>query len=229
MLQRPTVAPHDCVGSNLYAHVLRGRIKRIVPRENESINETWISDRDRFSYEAIYADDRLTKPRVKEGGHWRELDWEEALRIAADRLKSAAAEKVGILASPSCTLEEAHLLSRIAARIGTANIDHRIERRDFSDQENDPPIPWLGCEIADLEAKDAIFVIGSNLRSEAPIIAHRVRKAALAGAKVFFASPERYKYFFKVAGYLTGDGLASLLAGPGAQAVAAELARPTMR
>ncbi len=225
MLQRPAVAPHDCVGSNLYAHVLRGRIKRVVPRENESINETWISDRDRFSYEAIYSDDRLAKPRVKEGGRWRELGWEEALAIAADRLKAAVADKVGILSSPSCTLEEAHLLSRIAAHIGTANVDHRIERRDFSDQANDPPVPWLGCEIADLETKDAIFVIGSNLRNEAPIIAHRVRKAALAGSKVFFANPERYPYFFKLADYLAGDGLVSLLSGRAVQAVAAELGK----
>jgi NADH-quinone oxidoreductase subunit G len=225
MLQRPAVAPHDCVGSNLYAHVLRGKIKRIVPRENEAINETWISDRDRFSYEGIYSDDRLAVPRVKEDGRWRDLGWEEALSIAAGHLRSAAAAKTGILASPSSTLEEAHLLARIAAHLGTANVDHRIERRDFSDQDNDPPIPWLGCQIADLESKDAIFVVGSNLRTEAPIIAHRVRKAALAGAKVFFANPERYEYFFKVAGYLSGDGLAALLSGPGRDDITAELAK----
>ena len=188
-------------------------MKRIVPRENESINETWLADRDRFSYEAIYSSDRLQTPRIKESGEWRELDWEEALSVAADRLKDASAEKVGKLASPSSTLEEGHLLSRIAAHLGTANIDHRIERRDFSDQDNDPVFPWLGCDIADIEKQDAIFVIGSNLRSEAPILAHRVRKAALGGASVNFASSEAHEYFFGVDNYLSGAGLVSLLSG----------------
>jgi NADH-quinone oxidoreductase subunit G len=225
MLQHATVAPHDCVGSNLFAHVLRGKVKRIVPRENEAINETWISDRDRFSYEGIYSADRLAGPRIKEGGQWRELDWEEALGLAADRLRSASAGKVGVLASPSSTLEEAHLLARLAEHLGTANLDHRIGRRDFADQDNDPPIPWLGCAIAEIESKDAIFIVGSNLRSEAPIIAHRVRKAALAGARVYFANSERYDYFFDIADYLCGEGLAALLSGSGAAAVAAELSK----
>jgi NADH-quinone oxidoreductase subunit G len=223
MEQRATVSPHDCVGSNMYAHVLRGTIKRIVPRENESINETWLADRDRFSYEAIYSSDRLQSPIVKESGEWRELDWEEALTIAAQRLSDAESEKVGVLASPSSTVEEGHLLARIAEHLGTSNIDHRIERRDFSDQSNDPAFPWLGCDIADIENHDAIFVIGSNLRQEAPIIAHRVRKAAQAGASVSFASSEEHEYFFDVDTYLSGAGLAELLSGDGIKGVAASL------
>jgi len=223
MEQRPTVSPHDCVGSNMYAHVLRGTVKRIVPRENESINETWLADRDRFSYEAIYSSDRLQTPRIKESGQWRELDWEEALSVAAERLKDASADNVGLLASPSTTLEEGHLLARIAAHLQTANIDHRIERRDFSDQDNDPLFPWLGCDIADIEQQDAIFVIGSNLRSEAPILAHRVRKAALAGASVNFASSEAHEYFFDVDNYLSGSGLVSLLSGDDVNPVIATL------
>ena len=223
MEQRATVSPHDCVGSNMYAHVLRGTIKRVVPRENESINETWLADRDRFSYEAIYSSDRLQTPMVKESGDWRELDWEEALSIAAQRLSDADSEKVGILASPSSTLEEGHLLARIAGHLGTSNIDHRIERRDFSDQGNDPAFPWLGCDIADVENHDAIFVIGSNLRQEAPIIAHRVRKAAQAGASVSFASGEKHEYFFEVDTYLSGAGLAEMLSGDGMKGIAAAL------
>ena len=223
MVQRPTVSPHDCVGSNLYAHTLRGTIKRVVPRENEGINETWISDRDRFSYEGIYSDDRLLKPRIKESGEWRDLDWEDALNVAAERLKSADADKIGMLASPSSTVEEGHLLARLAAHIGTANIDHRIERRDFSDQEKDPVFPWLGCEIAEIEQYDAIFVIGSNLRNEVPILAHRVRKAALAGASVSFASSEEHEYFFDVDNYLSGSGLISLLSGTGKKPIVAAL------
>jgi len=223
MVQRATVSPHDCVGSNMYAHMLRGTVKRIVPRENESINETWLADRDRFSYEAIYSSDRLQMPMVKESGEWRELDWEEALTIAAQRLSDAECEKIGILASPSSTVEEGHLLARIAEHLGTSNIDHRIERRDFSDQGNDPAFPWLGCDIADIENHDAIFVIGSNLRQEAPIIAHRVRKAAQAGASVSFASSEKHEYFFEVDAYLSGAGLAEMLSGDGAKGAATSL------
>ena len=213
MEQRATVSPHDCVGSNMYAHVLRGTVKRVVPKENESINETWLADRDRYSYEAIYSNDRLQTPRIKESGEWRELDWEEALSVAAKRLQGADSEKIGMLASPAVTIEEAHLLCRIAAHLGTANIDHRIDRRDFSDQDNDPIYPWLGCDIADLESQDAIFVIGSNIRREAPILAHRLRKAALAGAAVSFASGQKHEYFFDVADYLSGAGLVELLSG----------------
>ena len=144
MVQRATVSPHDCAGSNLYAHTLRGTVKRIVPRENESINETWISDRDRFSYEGIYSDDRLLKPRIKENNEWRELEWEDALNTAAERLKAADADRTGLLASPSITVEEGHLLARLADHLGTGNIDHRIERRDFSDEENDALFPcWV--------------------------------------------------------------------------------------
>jgi NADH-quinone oxidoreductase subunit G len=213
MVQQATVSPHDCVGSNMYAHTLRGTIKRIVPRDNESINETWLSDRDRFSYEAIYSRDRLTQPKVKRSGTWRDLEWEDALAHVADTLRAATGDQVGILASPSVTLEEAHLLVRLADHIGTANIDHRITQRDFSDQDNDPVFPWLGCDIADLETRDAIFVVGSNIRKEAPILAHRIRKAALAGAKVSFANSRAHEYFFASAANLSGAGLVQLLAG----------------
>ena len=213
MTQIATVSPHDCVGSNMYAHVLRGTVKRIVPRANEAINETWLADRDRFSYEGVYVDDRLPNPRVKDGGRWREIDWDEALSTAAEKLGAAGPGKVGILSSPSATLEEAYLVARLAEHMDTANVDHRIARRDFSDQDNDPPFPFLGCEIAELEDRDAVFVVGSNLRREAPIIAHRLRKAALAGAKVSFASGRSNQYFFDVEAALSGAGLVELLSG----------------
>ena len=209
MVQHATVAPHDCVGSNIYAHVLRGTIKRIVPRSNEAINESWISDRDRFSFEAIYSTDRLVRPRIKESGEWRELDWEEALETGARELKTA--ETHGMLASPSSTVEEGHLLTRLAEHLGTSNVDHRIERRDFSDQDSDPAFPWLGCDIAELEKQDAILVVGSNIRQEAPILAHRLRKAALAGASVSFVDSEAHEYFFAVDHQVSGAGLIELL------------------
>jgi len=213
MTQQATVSPHDCVGSNLYAHVLRGTVKRIVPRENESINETWIADRDRYSYEAIYSEDRLLQPQVKEAGQWCSIEWEEALTRLAEALQRAPADKAGILASPGSTLEEAHLLARIADHLGTTNIDHRIGRRDFSDQDNDPVYPWLGCQIADIEKQDAIVVVGGNVRHEAPIIAHRIRKAALAGTIVSFINGNEHEYFFDVATSLHGAGLVEMLAG----------------
>jgi NADH-quinone oxidoreductase subunit G len=213
MMQQETISPHDCVGSNMYAHVLRGTVKRIVPRPNESINETWLSDRDRFSYEGIYSVERLRKPQIRENDAWRDIEWDEALARVATELSAAAADKGGILASPTATLEEAHLLARLAEHLQTANIDHRVNRRDFSGQDSDPVFPWLGCDIAALEAQDAVFVVGSNIRHEAPILAHRLRKASLKGAKISFASRVRYPYHFDVDAYLNGAGLVRLLAG----------------
>jgi NADH-quinone oxidoreductase subunit G len=223
MVQHATVAPHDCVGTNIFAHVLRGTVKRIVPRTNEAINESWIPDRDRFSYEAIYSSDRLLRPRIKESGEWRDLDWEDALEAAADALKDS--DSTGLLASPSATVEEGHLLSRLADHLGIANIDHRIERRDFSDQDNDPAFPWLGCSIAELEDQDAILVIGSNIRQEAPILAHRIRKAALGGASVSFVSGVEHEYFFDVDHYLSGGGLLDLLSGKGVEPILEKLGK----
>jgi len=213
MEQRRSVSPHDCVGSNMYVHVLRGTIKRVVPRDNEAINETWLSDRDRFGYEGIYSNDRLLGPRVKQDGTWEDIGWEAALKILAEKLQEAEAGKVGILSSAGATLEESHLLARLADHIGTANIDYRVRQRDFSDQDNDPVFPWLGSSIAELEASDAILVVGSNLRKEAPIIAHRVRKAALAGSSVSFVNNDAYEYHFDVAENIHDGGLVKQLAG----------------
>ena len=213
MTQKATVSAHDCAGTNLYAHVLRGTIKRIVPRENEAINETWIADRDRFSYEGVYSTDRLLSPRAKYGGTWEEISWESALEQLAEKLKNAAPGKIGLLSAPTATCEEFHLLARIAEHLGTPNIDHRLRRRDFSDQVHDPVFPWLGRDIASIEKAGAILVAGSNLRKEVPIIAHRVRKAALEGANVSFANRETYEYHFDVDTYLSGTGLVELLAG----------------
>ena len=213
MEQRATISPHDCVGSNLYAHVLRGTVKRIVPRDNEAINETWISDRDRFSYEAIYAADRLKTPRIKSGSEWRELDWSAALERAAEVLGQAKGDKLGVIASPAATVEESSLLSRLADHLGTNNIDHRIGRRDVSDQDKDPVFETLGCSIDEIEQQGSVLVVGSNIRNEAPIIAHRLRKAALKGCKVNFANAQEYEYFFDVADYRSGRGLVELLSG----------------
>jgi len=213
MEQHASVSPHDCVGTNLYAHVLRGTIKRMVPRENESINETWISDRDRYAYEAIYHADRLLAPRLKKNGEWQEVSWDDALSTAADVLRAAAAEKIGLIASPSATVEESHLLAKLAAQLGTSNIDHRIGRRDISDQDGDPIFAGIPCGIDGLEKQGAVLVVGSNIRAEAPIIAHRLRKAALRGGRISMVNSREYEYFFDIANTVSGDGLVAMLAG----------------
>jgi NADH-quinone oxidoreductase subunit G len=213
MVQQATISPHDCVGSNMYAHVLRGRIKRIVPNRNEALNETWLPDRDRFSYEGVYSSDRLLKPRIKENDQWRDIDWQDALQKLAESLGDADPDKISMLVSPSATVEENHLLVRIAEQLETSNIDHRVRRQDFAGQDSDPLFPWIGTDIADLERADALLIAGSNVRKEVPIIAHRVRKAALSGAKVCFANSESYDYKFDVAAYASDAGLVELLAG----------------
>ena len=213
MQQRATVSPHDCVGSNMYAHILRGTVKRIVPRENEAINETWISDRDRFSYEGVYSQDRLLRPRLKSGSAWEDVSWDEALKKLTEGFQAAASEKIGILAAPSSTLEEFHLLARLADHLGTHNIDHRIRQRDFSDQENDPTVPELGSSIEAIESENALLIVGSNVRKEAPIIGHRMRKAALNGCEINVVNHAEFDYHFELHEHVHGAGLVEQLAG----------------
>ena len=206
MVQQPLVSPHDGVGSNLYGHVLRGRLMRVVPRPNEAINETWISDRDRFSYEGVYAADRLNQPMIRRNGNWETVDWETALEFAAQALGEVVAkhgaDSLGAVAAPGSTVEEAYLLARVMRGLGSGNLDHRLRQQDFRDQESDPVFPWLGTALPDIEKLQSIFVIGCHLRREVPILAHRVRKAAArGGAKVAFLNPERYEYHFPVAAY----------------------------
>ena len=200
MVARPLVSPHDCAGSNLYGHVLRGKLKRVVPRDNDAINETWISDRDRFSYEGVYTRDRLELPRVKTPRGWSDVGWPLALEAAAGILRDAArqgGDGLGFLVSPNATVEEMHLLNRIARHLGSDNIDHRLRARDFRDQDADPLWPALGTSIAGIDDLDGILVVGSNLRREVPILAHRVRNAALGGASVGFVNPAEYEYHFR--------------------------------
>jgi len=211
MTQHPLVSPHDSVGTNIYAHVLRGRVMRVVPRPNEDVNETWIADRDRFSFQGIYSDDRQEKPLIKENGTWQETDWETALAAVAERLGRVARQhggaQIGALASPGSTLEEFYLLAKIARGLGSANLDHRLRRTDFRDEASDPVYPSLGCSIADLEHASAVLVIGSDLRKDVPLIAHRIRKAALKGAAVSFVNAKCYEYMFPVATYLASTDL----------------------
>ena len=207
MTERALVSPHDAVGSNLNAHVRAGRLLRVVPRPNEAINETWISDRDRFSYEGVYGADRLSTPLVRVNGVLQPTDWQRALEAAAQGLKDTIARHgaaaLGVLALPSATLEEHWLLARLARELGITSLDHRLRRTDFRDQGADPLFMGLGIPLAEVDAQDAILVIGSDLRHEAPILAHRVRSAAVKNrARVAFVNPAEFEHLFPVAASL---------------------------
>ncbi len=220
-VQHAGIAPHDSVGSNIFIHTLRGQVMRVVPRENEQVNETWLSDRDRFSYEGIYSDDRLSKPLL--GGV--ESEWENALEAAASGLKAViarhGADAVGFLVSPTATVEELYLAQKLARGLGVNNIDHRLRQADFSDQDTAPAFPWLGQSLDALERMGAALLIGSNVRMEQPLVGHRLRKAALAGGQIMFINPRDFDFRFPVAAKVIADpvGMVTALAGV-AQAVA---------
>ena len=220
MTQHPLVSPHDGFGSRLYGHVLRGQLMRVVPQPCEEINETWIADRDRYGYLGLAAADRLTVPRIRaSNGSWLDTDWDTALGAAAKGLQAAStngnAGELGFLAHPSSTLEELYLLVRVAQGLGSANIDHRLRQRDFRDQGSDSAAPGLGMLLAEVDALDALFIVGANLRAEMPMLAHRVRKAAMRGARVSLLQPAPFKYLFPVAQALNAppSQMVSQLAG----------------
>jgi NADH-quinone oxidoreductase subunit G len=211
MSQSALVSPHDAFGANLYAHVLRGKLMRMVPRENEDINETWIADRDRFGFEGMYSADRVSQPMLRIDGNLQVVDWEVALNAAAEGLQRAAAvskEATGYIASPMATVEELFLLAQIARGLGSSNIDHRLRQLDFRAQENEAAYPHLGLKIAEVERLEGVLIVGSDLRHEMPLLAHRIRKAAIkGGAQVAFLNPRRFDYMFPVAGYVTETDL----------------------
>lgn len=198
MKQGRGIAPHDCVGSNLEIHTKGNIIKRVVPAENALINEVWISDRDRYSYEALYAEDRLQQPQIKRDGQWQRVSWQETLEFVAKRLtkikQTHGAESIGALTSPSATLEELHLMQSLMRAIGSNNIDHRLQQVDFSSEGEMPAFPSLGCSIADLEDMDTVLLVNSYPRVEQPMINHRLRKAALKGAKIMTLDSEQRDY-----------------------------------
>jgi NADH-quinone oxidoreductase subunit G len=217
MTQSALVSPHDAFGTNLYGHVLRGKLMRMVPRENESLNETWIADRDRFGFEGMYSADRVSQPMLRIDGNLQAVDWEVALNAAAEGLQRVATPSkaaTGYLASPMATVEELYLLAQIARGLGSSNIDHRLRQLDFRAQENEAAYPHLGLKIAEVEHLEGVLIVGSDLRHEMPLLAHRLRKAAIkGGAQVAFLNPRRFDYMFPVAGYLAEtDMLAELKA-----------------
>ncbi|AOK30186.1 MULTISPECIES: NADH-quinone oxidoreductase subunit NuoG [Burkholderia] len=186
--RRKSVSPHDSVGANLVVQVKNNRVMRVLPFENEAVNECWISDKDRFSYEGLNSDERLTKPMIKQGGQWREVDWQSALEYVARGLKGVVADHgasaLATLASAHSTVEELFLLKSLAHGLKTPNIDVRLRQSDFSSATEGAP--WLGMPIAALSGVSGALVIGSLLRRDHPLLAARLRQAAKGGAQLHF-------------------------------------------
>ncbi|KFL49621.1 MULTISPECIES: NADH-quinone oxidoreductase subunit NuoG [Burkholderia] len=254
--RRKSVSPHDSVGANLVVQVKNNRVMRVLPFENEAINECWISDKDRFSYEGLNSEERLTKPMLKQGGQWIETDWQTALEYVAKGLKGIAADHganaLAMLASAHSTAEELFLVKQLAHELKTPNVDFRLRQQDFS-----APVqgaPWLGMPIADLSNVDAAFVVGSFLRRDHPLFAARLRQAAKNGAKLHFlhatgddaliptaqrivAAPSAWldelagiaAAVAQLRGVALPDTLAGVTASPAAQAVAQSLANGERR
>ncbi len=196
--QYPSIASHDSVGSNINLHVYNGKVIRSIPDENEAINECWISDRDRFSYQGLDAEDRLEEPMIKVDGHWQTITWDVALDHVADHLNHSDPDQIGVLASARATTEELYLLQKLMRAKGIANIDHRLRQTDFAGQEKEPQFPWLGTMLPGLEQKDVIVLVGSDVRREQPMVNHRIRKAVLNGAKVIVINPIKVPFNYSV-------------------------------
>jgi len=186
--RRKSVSPHDSTGANLIVQVKNNKVMRVVPLENEAVNECWIADRDRFSYEALNGDDRLTAPMLKQGGQWKTVDWTAALEYVARGLTQIkidhGAHSIGALGSAHSTVEELHLLAKLVRGLGSENIDHRTRHADFVSVAGPGNAHWLGTPIAALSNLQRVLVIGSFLRKDHPLFAQRIRQAARKGAKV---------------------------------------------
>ena len=188
LTRKPSVSPHCGLGTNLTLQMKQNRVMRALPRENEAINECWISDKDRFSYEALNSDQRLARPMLKQNGAWKEVDWQSALEFIAKELKRIAAahgaQSIGALAAPHQTVEELHLLQKVVRGLGSNNVDFRLRQCDFSADGKLSGAPWLGMSIADVSLLDRVLVVGSTLRKDHPLIANRLRQSAKKSLKI---------------------------------------------
>jgi len=189
--RRKSVSPHDSTGANLIVQVKGNQVMRVVPLENEDVNECWIADRDRYSYEALNSNDRLTAPMIKQGGAWKSVDWPTALEYVTRGLTQISVEhgarSIGALGSAHSTVEELHLLAKLVRGLGSENVDHRLRHADFGDagaSSGSPSARWLGTSIASLSNLQSVLVVGSFLRKDHPLFAQRIRQAARKGARV---------------------------------------------
>jgi NADH-quinone oxidoreductase subunit G len=221
LTRRPSVSPHCGFGSNLTVQVKQNRVMRVLPRENEAINECWLSDKDRFSYEGLNSEERLVRPMLKQDGAWQEVEWQTALEFVARELRRIhgehGAEAIGALATPHQTLEELYLLQKLVKGLGSGNVDFRLRQTDFSGDSKQRGAPWLGMKIGDLGQLDRVLVIGSTLRKDHPLIAHRLRQIAKRGTALNFVNPVDDELLMRVAHKATvapsamSDMLAQLL------------------
>ena len=183
--RRKSVSPHDSTGANLIVQVKNNKVMRVLPLENEEVNECWLADRDRFSYEALNTDERLTQPMIKQGGEWKPVDWQTALEYVANGLRQIkadhGAQSIGALVSPHSTVEELYLAGALVRGLGSENIDYRLRHAQFAKPEG---VRWLGTSIASLSNLQQVLVVGSNLRKDHPLFALRIRAAVRKGASV---------------------------------------------
>ncbi len=186
--RRKSVSPHDSLGSNLIVQVKENKVMRVLPRDNEEINECWLSDKDRFSYEGLNSEERLTRPMLKQEGEWKEVEWQTALEYIANKIKqiknSHGAQAIGALATPHSTLEELYLLQKLMRGLGGGNVDFRLRQCDFSADAVLQGAPWLGMKIAEINRLDRVLVVGSMLRKDHPLLAQRLRQAAKHGTRI---------------------------------------------
>ncbi|HEX7113149.1 MAG TPA: molybdopterin-dependent oxidoreductase, partial [Mizugakiibacter sp.] len=197
MIARPSGAYHDALGSNLWLHTRRGEVLRVVPRDNEAVNECWLSDRDRYSHQGLGAADRATKPMIRRDGRWIETDWEDALGMVATRLGAFTGADIGALVQPSTSSEEGALIARLMRALGSAHVDHRLRTLDFAGAAGGAAFE---LPVAQMERVGAALLIGSDLRHEVPLLNHRVRQAWKRGAKVYAVNPARFDFNYDLAG-----------------------------
>lgn len=200
--QRPSIAAHDCIGSNIYVHTLRDKVMRVVPRENEEVNEVWISDRDRFSYEGLNVE-RLESPKIKRDGQFETVTWAEALEYVVECIQNViqkeGSESLGALLSPNATTEEAYLLQKLIRGLGSNNIDHRLRQMDFRGQEAAPAFPNMGLPLSELEHQSLVLLVGSLIRQEQPVLGLKLRKMTQAAGSVIVINPIDCEFNFEVA------------------------------
>ncbi|MCV2368989.1 NADH-quinone oxidoreductase subunit NuoG [Roseateles oligotrophus] len=205
--RRKSISPHDSTGANLVVQVKGNRVMRVVPLENDAVNECWIADRDRFSYEALNSDQRLTQPMIKQGGAWKQVDWGTALEYVANGLKLIRAEHgaaaIGALGSAHSTVEELHLLAKLVRGLGSQNVDYRLRHSDFGNSAAAGQAHWLGLPIADLSQLDRALVVGSFLRKDHPLFALRLRQAARHGAQIMSIHASEDDWLMPVAARIT--------------------------
>nr|WP_290678346.1 NADH-quinone oxidoreductase subunit NuoG [Halothiobacillus sp. 15-55-196] len=204
LVQQPHISTHDAFGSNLYLHTRDGKVMRTVPRDNELINETWLSDRDRYAYTGLFTEDRLAQPMIKRDGQWHATDWDTALALVAEKIQGIVqqqgAQALGGLISPNASLEELYLFQKIIRGMGSNNVDHRLRQTDFSADAGDPVMPWFGMDIAQISQLKSVLVIGGSIREDIPLFGHRLRMAALTKrARIHVVHPIKESLTFSAA------------------------------